>query len=123
LDSHELATIKEVYRAMQEDGLRRGGEYLADHVREDAAIRLYTTGSRVLHGRGEVRAFFADAESAGTSVILRPREFEVAGEEVTVTGSVRVERGEGGFAETQVLWTWRFRGGLIEEACWEPRAG
>ena len=38
-------------------------------------------------------------------------------------GSARVQRSEGGFAETQVRWTWRFRDGLISEADWEPRAG
>ena len=123
MDSPNLATVKEVYRSMQEDGLRQGGEYLADHVSEDARVRLYTTGQRVLHGREEVRGFFADAEGAGTRVILRPREFLDDGDDVIVIGSARVQRSEGGFAETQVRWTWRFRNGLISEADWAPRAG
>jgi ketosteroid isomerase-like protein len=123
VDSLNLATVKEVYRAMQEDGLRSGGEYLAEHVCDDAAIRLYTTNGRVLHGREEVRSFFADAEGAGTSVVLRPREFLDDGDRVTVIGSARVQRSGGGFAETQARWTWRFRDGLISEANWEPRAG
>jgi ketosteroid isomerase-like protein len=123
LDSHNLETVKELYRAMQEDGLRSGGEYLAANVCEDVSIRLYTTKDRVLHGRDEVRSFFAEAESAGTSVVLRPREFVADGDAVTVIGSARVQRSEGGFAETQVRWTWRFRNGLIEAADWEPRAG
>jgi ketosteroid isomerase-like protein len=123
MDSLNLATVKEVYRAMQEDGLRSGGEYLAAHVSDDASIRLYTTNGRVLHGREEVRSFFAEAEGAGTSVVLRPRQFLDDGDNVTVIGSARVQRSEGGFAETQVRWTWRFRDGLISEANWEPRAG
>ena len=32
LGSLNVETVKEVYRAMQEDGLRLGGEFLADHV-------------------------------------------------------------------------------------------
>jgi ketosteroid isomerase-like protein len=123
LDSPNVATIKEVYRAMQEDGMGSGGEYLAAHVCEDARIRLYTTRNRVLHGRNEVRSFYEEAARAGTSVVLRPREFLDGGDKVTVVGSARVQRPEGGFAETQVRWTWRFRDGLIEEADWEPRAG
>jgi ketosteroid isomerase-like protein len=123
VDSPNLATVKELYRSMQEDGLRQGGEYLADHVSDDARVRLYTTGQRVLHGREEVRGFFADAEGAGTRVVLRPREFLDEGDDVIVIGSARVQRSEGGFAETQVRWTWRFREGLISEADWEPRAG
>ena len=123
MDSPNLETVKELYRAMQEDGLRQGGEYLAAHVCEDASVRLYTTRERVLHGREEVRGFFADAEGAGTRVMLRPREFLDEGDDVIVIGSARVQRSEGGFAETQVRWTWRFRDGLISEADWEPRAG
>lgn len=123
LDSNNIATIKEVYRAMQEDGMRSGGEYLASRACEDARIRLYTTSDRVLHGRNEVRSFYADAEQAGMSILLRPREFLDEGDKVTVIGSARVQRPEGGFAETQVRWTWRFREGLIAESDWEPRAG
>ena len=123
LGSLNVETVKEVYRSMQEDGLRLGGEYLAEHVCEDVSVRLYTTKDRVLRGRDEVRSFFADAERAGTSVVLRPREFLDQGDLVTVVGSARVQRSEGGFAETQVRWTWQFRDGLISEANWEPRAG
>jgi ketosteroid isomerase-like protein len=56
-------------------------------------------------------------------VILRPRNFLDDGDDVIVIGSARVQRSEGGFAETQVRWTWRFRNGLISEADWESRAG
>jgi hypothetical protein len=123
LDSPNVEVIKELYRAMQEEGLRLGGEYLAEHVSEDASIRLYSTNGRVLHGRAEVRRFYAEAELAGTSVTLSPREFRDEGDLVTVLGSARVHRGGGGFAETQLRWSWRFRNGLICEADWEPRAG
>ena len=123
LGSLNVETVKEVYRSMQEDGLRLGGEYLAEHVCEDVSVRLYTTKDRVLRGRDEVRSFFADAERAGTSVVLRPREFLDQGDLITVVGSARVQRSEGGFAETQVRWTWQFRDGLISAANWEPRAG
>lgn len=123
MDSRNLETVKELYRAMQEDGLRRGGEYLAVNAHEEARIRLYTTGERVLEGRDEIRSYFAEAEAGGTSVVLRAREYEERGDEVVVTGSARVLRAEGGFAETQVRWTWVFEDGLIKATRWEPRSG
>jgi ketosteroid isomerase-like protein len=123
LGSHEVDTVRELYRSMQEDGLRVGGEYLAAHSTDDTVIRLYTTNGRVLHGRDEVRTFFADAEESGTSVTLRAKTFEDQGDRVVVAGSARVQRAAGGFAETQVRWTWDFRDGLIAETNWEPRAG
>jgi ketosteroid isomerase-like protein len=123
LGSRNLATVEEVYRSMQEDGLRTGGEYLAEHSTEDAQIRLYTTGKRVLRGREEIRAFFAQAEQAGTRIALRPITFEEDGDVVTVVGTARLQRPEGGFAETHVRWSWRFRDGLIEATDWAPRAG
>jgi ketosteroid isomerase-like protein len=123
LGSHEVDTVRELYRRMQEDGLRLGGEYLAAHSTDDAVIRLYTTNGRVLHGRDEARTFFADAEESGTSVILRAKTFEDQGDRVVVAGSARVQRSEGGFAETQMRWTWDFRDGLITETDWEPRSG
>ena len=65
---------------MQEDGLRLGGEYLAAHMADDGVIRLYTTNGRELNGRDEVRAFYADAERSGASVILRAKTIEEEGD-------------------------------------------
>ncbi len=123
LGSHEVDTVRELYRRMVEDGLRLGGEYLAAHMSEDAVIRLYTTNGRELKGREEVRTFYADAERSGASVILRAKTIEEEGDTVVVVGSARFQRSEGGFAETQVRWTWTFRDGLITETNWEPRSG
>jgi hypothetical protein len=123
LGSREVDTVRELYRRMQEDGLRLGGEYLAAHMTDDGIIRLYTTNGRELNGRDEVRAFYADAERSGASVILRAKIIEDHGDRVVVIGSARFVRSEGGFAETQVRWTWEFREGLIAETSWEPRSG
>jgi ketosteroid isomerase-like protein len=123
LGSHEVDTVKELYRRMVEDGLRLGGEYLAAHMADDAVIRLYTTNGRELNGRDEVRTFYSDAERSGASVILRAKTIEEEGDTVVVVGSARFQRSEGGFAETQVRWTWTFRDGLITETNWEPRSG
>jgi hypothetical protein len=51
----------------------------------------------------------------------RPTSIEERGDEVVVNGSLRVERSTGGFAESQITWTYRFRDGLLQEARGGPR--
>jgi ketosteroid isomerase-like protein len=75
----------------------------------------------VLHGRDEVRSFFREAEEAGRLVSVRPRTFAEDGDEIVVSGSMRVGRPGGGFAESQIRWIYRFRDGRLEEAAWAPR--
>ena len=118
-----MEIVKDVFRTVQEQGIRLGGARLADYVSEDARVHLYSTAGRVLEGPEEVREYFAEVERAGTQVILRPQVFEEDGDAVTVVGSVRIQRAQGGFAETQIRWTWRFRDDLIVSTTWEPSAG
>jgi ketosteroid isomerase-like protein len=54
---------------------------------------------------------------------MRPRAatFHEDGDTVTVNGSMRVGRPSGGFSESQISWTYKFREGRLAEASWSPR--
>ena len=124
MDSPNTKAVKEAFRAFTEDGMEAGVESLLSFAHEDCCFRPYSAEGRVLHGADEVRTHFREAASSGTGIRVRPVRFEETGsDEVTVTGSVRVVRPSGGFAETQVCWIYRFRDELLEEATWVPRKG
>ena len=59
--------------------------------------------------------------AAGTQMRLNPTSFREAGDEVVVDGSIRVARPAGGFSESQISWTYRFREGRLAAAGWSPR--
>ena len=120
-DSANVRSIKEAFRAFTDGGASSGVEALLRISHDNCRFRLPSAGERVLQGADEVRAFFSQAATAGTSVSVRPRSFEEHGEEVVVSGSMRVLRASGGFAESQIRWIYRFRDGLVEDADWSPR--
>jgi hypothetical protein len=86
----------------------------------DCRFRPASAGGRVLQGHDEIRAHFSEPREDEGTVSVHPRRFAEHADEVVVTGSMRVLRPEGGFAESQVSWTYRFRDGLVEEAAWGP---
>lgn len=123
VDSANLLAVKEIFRAFAEEGVVAGVESLLGSAHEDCVFRPYLAGGRVLRGREAARTFFRDAVEAGTGLTLRPQAFEERGDEVVVTGSVRVQRPAGGFAESQIRWIHRFSDGLVVDARWAPRDG
>lgn len=120
-ESANLRAIKEAFRAMAEGGIRASVDAMLRISHESCRFRPASAEGRVLQGHDEVRAFFSAAEANGTSISVRPRIFEEHGDEIVVTGSMRVMQPEGSFAERQIRWIYRFRDGLVEEACWGPR--
>jgi ketosteroid isomerase-like protein len=122
VESANLRAIKVVFDALTDGGVAAGAEELLRHSHPDCVYRLYMTGERVLHGRQEAREYFSEALASGASMSVRARTFEEHGDEVVVSGSVRLQRPSGGFAESQISWTFRFRDGLVEAATWGPRS-
>ena len=116
-----LRAIKEAFRVFTDTGVTSGVEALLRISHQDCRFSPPSAEGRVLEGHEEVRAYFREALAAGTSVTVRPRIFEEHGDEVVVSGSTRVMRPGGSFAERQVRWIYRFRDGLVEEAGWRPR--
>jgi ketosteroid isomerase-like protein len=122
VESANLRTTRVIFDALTEGGVAAGAEQLLRHSHPDCVYRLYMTGERVLHGRDEAREYFSEAVASGASMSVRARTFEEHGDEVTVGGSVRLQRPNNGFAESQISWTFRFRDGLVQAATWGPRA-
>ncbi|MGH2742694.1 MAG: nuclear transport factor 2 family protein, partial [Thermoleophilaceae bacterium] len=120
-DSPNVHALKEAFEVLREDGLEAGIERLLSKAHADFVFRPYLAGEAVLHGVHEVRAFFREQHAAGTSLTLRATSFEERGDEVVVKGSIRLVRPGGGFSESQLSWTYRFRDGLLQEAFWAPR--
>jgi ketosteroid isomerase-like protein len=96
---------------------------LLRQAHDDCEFRPYIADDRVLHGHDEIRRYYSEAIAAGTEMRLHPTSFHEHGDQVVVNGSIRVARPSGGFAETQISWTYRFREGLLAAAGWTPRTG
>lgn len=120
-DSANMRAIKHSFQAFTEEGVAAGVDALLSYAHEDCLFCPYAAGNRELHGREEARAFFSEAVEAGVTMTVRPQTFEEHGDEIVVSGSVRVQRPAGGFAESQIRWIYCFRDGLIAHAHWGPR--
>jgi hypothetical protein len=121
LDSPNVRVVKGAYEMLVEVGLEASIEHLLSHAHEDFEFAPYVGAGRVLRGAGEVRAFFRRQVESGTELVARATSFEESGDDVVVNGSLRVVRSSGGFAESQISWTYRFREGRLLEARGGPR--
>jgi ketosteroid isomerase-like protein len=113
--------VKDVFEVLDESGLEAAIEHLLSHSHDDVEFAPYVGGGLVLRGPDEVRAFYRDQTESGTVLTARPSTIEECGDEVVVNGSLRVLRPTGGFAESQISWTYRFRDGRVQEARGGPR--
>lgn len=134
LDSHDLdprspeehsganlRAIQEAFRVFTDGGTIAGVEALLHISHRDCRFSPPSASGRVLEGHDEVLAFYGEVAAEGASISVRARSFTEEGDEVVVSGSTRLMRREGSFAESQVRWIFRFRDGLVEEARWSPR--
>lgn len=121
LESPNLQAIKEAFRATVADGFEAGLEFLLSRACEDCEFRPYLATDGVLRGHEAIRAYYREALAGGTEMRLKGTSFHEAGDEVVVNGTMRVARASGGFSESQISWTYRFRDGLLAEAGWGPR--
>ncbi|HMJ94802.1 MAG TPA: hypothetical protein VK486_03070 [Thermoleophilaceae bacterium] len=128
----DLAAVQRVYELMNTTSALAGIEELLTFSHEEIEFRPYAasgSGSfgagqhELLRGPDAIREFFQTAVASGYKPQPRARSFEVTEDSVVVRGSIRLTRPDGSFAETKVSWTYHFRGGLVDEVGWEPRAG
>lgn len=120
-DSPNVRIVKGAFDVLDEGGLEAAIEHLLSHAHPDVEFSPYVAGGQVLRGPDEVRAFYRGQLESGTSLVPRPSTFEDCGDDVVVNGSLRVVRAAGGFAESQITWTYRFRDGRLQEARGGPR--
>jgi ketosteroid isomerase-like protein len=122
-ESQNLQVIKAAFRTSVDQGFEAGLEELLKVAHHDCEFRPYIADGKVIRGHDEIRAYYQEAIAAGTDLRMRPTSFEEVGDRVVVNGSMRVGRPSGGFAESQISWTYRFRDGRLAEAGWSPRRG
>jgi ketosteroid isomerase-like protein len=122
VDSQNLQAVKEIWTALEREGMCGGMEAMLARSYEDVEMRPYFAEGRTLTGATEIREFYLERQAAGASVHASPWSFEETGDDVTVTGSVRVQRADGSIADAQVCWTYVFRDGLICQAAFAPLA-
>jgi ketosteroid isomerase-like protein len=120
-ESPHVRIIREAFEVSVSQGFMAGLEALLEHAREDCEFSPYIASGHVICGHDAIRAFYRSAMSAGTDMRLRPTTFHEDGDTVIVYGSMRVGRPSGGFSESQISWTYKFRDGQLAEASWSPR--
>jgi ketosteroid isomerase-like protein len=120
-ESPNLTMVKAAFDVSVQQGFMPGLEALLEHAREDCEFRPYIASGHIICGHDAIRAFYRAAMSAGTEMRLRPTSFHEDGDTVVVNGSMGVGRPSGGFSESQISWTYKFREGRLAQASWSPR--
>ena len=120
-ESPNLEMIRAAFEVSVQQGFMPGLEALLEHAREDCEFRPYIAPGDSLRGHDAIRAFYRAAFEAGTDMRLRAISFQEVGDAVIVYGSMRVGRPSGGFSESQISWTYKFREGRLAQASWSPR--
>jgi ketosteroid isomerase-like protein len=119
MDSHNLSSVRELWRVYEREGHDAGIEALLEMCHDDAEFSFYAMNGKVLRGSDELRAFYREADA---SVRAAPYSFEEDGDTVVVTGWVRVLRAGGALADAQVRWEYVFREGKVAELHYAPLA-
>jgi ketosteroid isomerase-like protein len=120
-DSPNMRVVKHAFEELKKNGgMEAAVEHLLRHSHSNVEFRPYVANGRILRGPDEVRAFYREQLATGTAMEPRPMSFEECGDEVVVQGSLRVVRPTGGFAESQLSWTYCFRDGRLQSAHWGP---
>jgi ketosteroid isomerase-like protein len=120
-DSPNVRLVKDTFDVLSESGVEAAIEHLLSHSHDDVEFAPYLGDGLVLRGPDEVRAFYRGQVESGTVLTARPSSIEECGDDIVVNGSLRVLRPTGGFAESQISWTYRFRDGRLQELRGGPR--
>jgi ketosteroid isomerase-like protein len=122
VESPNLRTVKDFWDALESEGLLASMEMMFEHCHEDVEFRPYVGGGRVFHGIAEAREFLRQQQAEGATLHASPWSFEEVGDDVVVSGSIRVQRRDGSIADAQVRWTYTFRDGRVASASSAPLA-
>ena len=87
---------------------------------DDLEFRPYGAGEDVLRGPDELRAYYAGSAAGGARIEAGVYDYAPNDDAVIVNGWIRLSRPDGGLADAQVRWAYRFRGGKIVSAGYEP---
>ena len=122
MDSPNLRQVKDWWQVFENDGLLAGLELMLANAHEDIELRPFVGDGRVFRGADEIREFMRTEIAGGATLSGTPWNFEEIGDEVVVSGSLRVQRRDGSIADSQLRWTYTFRDGRLAEASSGPLA-
>ncbi len=123
MDSPNLRVIKQVWDRLDHEGLAASIEAMIPHCADDVVFRPHAAGERALHGVGELREFWSDLAASGARVEATAYEFHEEGDDVVVTGWLRLAREAGALADAQRRWVYKFENGKITSATAGPLHG
>jgi ketosteroid isomerase-like protein len=92
-----------------------GIEALLAYCDDDVEWSPHGAGGRILHGSGELLAFFAEHAALGERREPTMYAVEQYGETVLLTGALRIVR-RGQLTESQLAWVFQFRDGRLRSA-------
>jgi ketosteroid isomerase-like protein len=115
-----MDAVKEIWAVLEREGPAASTEAFLACCHDDAEVRAYVAEERTLRGATEIREFAASHAAAGDSVHITPWSFEELGQDVVVTGSLRLQRADGSIADAQLRWCYTFRGDRIAQAEFAP---
>jgi ketosteroid isomerase-like protein len=118
--SENLARVKKAWQRLERDGHARGMDALFEHCHPDCVFRPAASRGEVLHGVETARAFFREQRNAGGDINVSAYSFREKGDSIEVLGWIRLIRPEGGMADSQGRWVYRFSDGQIVEADYSP---
>ena len=122
MDSPNLRLVKGFWDVFESQGLAASLELMLENAHEDVELQPYVGGGRVFRGRDEIREYMREQKGAGATLSARPWSFEEAGDDVFVSGSIRVQRADGSIADAQLRWRFSFRDGRLAAASSGPLA-
>ena len=129
MGSRNLEMVKRFWEIWERDGMTASAEAMLACCHPDVELSPYAAGQRVLRGADEIRSFWQQRLSEGkysSSQIdtqTSAWSFKEDGDEVIVSGSVRVQHADGSLADAQVRWTYGFKDGLVARATSAPLTG
>jgi ketosteroid isomerase-like protein len=118
--SENLTRVKKAWQRLEKDGHARGMEALFEHCHPDCTFRPAANRGEVIRGVDAARRFFRDQRNAGGDIKVSAYSFREKGDSIEVAGWIRLIRPEGGMADSQGRWIYRFRDGQIVEADYAP---
>ena len=122
MDSENLKTVKRIWAILERDGLEASTEAMLSCCHEDVELAPYAAEGRVLHGADEVWDFLRQSAASGSSFHASAWSFEEQGDDVIVSGTIRVRRRDGSLADAQVRWIYSFCDGRVKHASFAPLA-
>ena len=118
--SENLTRVKKAWQRLDKEGHASGMEALFEHCHPECVFRPAASRGEVLHGVEAARVFFREQRDAGGDIRVSAYSFREKGDCIEVAGWIRLIRPEGGMADSQVRWVYRFRDGQIVAADFLP---